>query len=222
MSEVDSVEPNHHSAQAHGHSGESKPFRAPPGLELLAPESAEHPVSSGDGWLTIATAVSDPCEASDAVEPDGFQPPPGLDKKAKGEKTSDEGGRQTISLGSLILADRNELKSNSPIFCPLLTTKDAAVMMHQAGLSQQQPKTKLRAKAESYVPTATQSGNTYPFVPASTVKNMWQKWSSQSAGYWGQSGFYPETLDGVSSSDTTISNYSEYDYTSSYNSSDSW
>lgn len=184
-----------------GPTEDTQPLASPPGLEDVAPppglefmknmSNAEKGMESDD---TLSTTGS------------GRQLSENEESASDGEKPA----KQTLCLGSLVLAERNELKASAKMFTPMLSaTGPATDEIQRTPL-----RTKLRTRADLFVPTQaapTQSNNGYPFLPSSAVKETWQKWHMRNAMFGGQ-------MDGVSSYDTSVGSYSENTeaWTSSY------
>jgi len=225
---------------------EDMPFRAPPGLELLENEPAKIPTEKKPCKLSLMDLCAPAEDTPTLASPPGLEdvaPPPGLEfmKMSNAEKDmesddtcattgsgrrlfdyEDSGsdgekqGKQTLCLGSLVLAERNELKASAKMFTPMLSAAGASPASDEI---QRTPlRTKLRTRADLFVPvqaTPSQSNNVYPFLPASAVKETWQKWHLRNAMM---------GVDGVSSYDTSIGSYSEntVDWTSSYEDMGEW
>lgn len=171
----------------------AKTFEAPPGLPM--------PIKIDMGVESDATSAGSGRQLSDNEDSGG----------SDGEEVSKEEPKP-LRLGLVLaLAERNQLKSDSKPFCPMLPSDAAAMLLPEARTPL---RTKLCAKAQSYVPAASQS---YPFLPADTVSDVWEKFRSR---YAGQPEFYSET-DGVSSYDTSLGGYSEYD-SSPYGNTEEW
>jgi len=125
----------------------------------------------------------------------GFAPPPGLSESdgsttvgGRGVSDSDSSDSDDLSgempspklcldslVGSgLVLSEVSELKATAPMFCPLLSPSTAALLMPD--VAQRTPlRTKLRAKADLYVPA--------PFVPMAAVNDAWQNWHMENSSY---------------------------------------
>jgi len=174
--------------------------RAPPGLEKSISDS-ETPVKIKTPALTLsldALCIDAPNipEAKINLLPPGpfnfrklagLAPPPGLSESedsttvggASDADTSDSDDMPspkiclaTLVGGGLVLSEVSELKATAPLFCPLLSPSTAALLMPD--VAQRTPlRTKLRAKAELYVPA--------PFVPMAAVNEPWQNWHMQNS-----------------------------------------
>jgi hypothetical protein len=156
---------------------------------------------------------------------EAIEPPPGLSLPEKGAESDTSVGSlssagQQLSENDdsgpsdgeekpglklvLALATRNTLKANSPMFCPVLSPGTASLLMPD--VAQRTPlRTKLRSKADVYVPGA----GPLPFMPMAAVNESWQKWHTQNSMY----EYYAEP-DG--SYDASAEYYEEQDCTSSY------
>lgn len=78
----------------------------------------------------------------------------------------------------LVLAEVSQLKATSPMFHPLLSQSDAALLLNDAIAPQRTPlRTKLRSKAQGFVPSA----GVDCFVPTATANESWQtSWQNES------------------------------------------
>jgi len=178
--------------------------RAPPGLEKSISDS-ETPVKIKAPALKLSLdalcidAPRIPDEKTNFLPPGpfdfrklaGLAPPPGLsesdDSTTDGgpvasdadTSDSDEMPSPKICLASLVgnglvLSEVSELKATAPMFCPLLSPSTADLLMPD--VAQRTPvRTKLRAKAELYVPA--------PFVPMAAMNEPWQNWHLQNSSY---------------------------------------
>jgi len=155
----------------------------PPGLSLPAVEKgAESDTTVGSLSSTgLQLSESDDSEPSDGEEKPGFKL-------------------------VLALATRNKLKADSPMFCPVLSHETASLIMPD--VAERTPlRTKLRSKANSYVPSA----GSLPFMPMAAVNESWQSWQTQNS----MCEYYAES-DG--SHDAGPEYYEDRDCTSSYES----
>lgn len=216
--------------------GGQKAFKPPPGL---APQSIDKPqkvFSKADSWLLAGL---------DDLKQKAVTPPPGLegmesdDTSAGGQHSSesDDPGQSDDDKPSfgicLVLAERNHLKADAPMFRPSLSPSAAATLMPEP--VQRTPlrtplRTKLCSKADLFQPSASPDAATaapgaLPFVPMAAVKESWQKWNMRESMYSEHSngispydantGYYDEN-DGISSYDTSAGYYSEHDGICSY------
>jgi len=198
-----------------------KPIRPPPGLWLSENASAAPVKKAAAMQLSLADMF-----APVAIEPPpglAIEPPPGLSLPEKGAESDTSIGSlssagQQLSENDdsgpsdgeelpglklvLALATRNTLKANSPMFTPVLAPGAASLLM--PGVAQRTPlRTKLRSKADVYVPGA----GPLPFMPMAAVNESWQKWHTQNSMY----EYYAEP-DG--SYDASAEYYEEQDCTS--------
>jgi hypothetical protein len=163
-----------------------EPFEAPPGLPTPIKLDAGLELESDDTSAGSAR-LSDTEESGQSDE-------------------EDSGNSKPLRLGLVLaLAERNQLKSDSKPFCPLLSS-DAAAMLLSESMTPVPARTKLCSKAASYTPTAWHASD------------AWQTWDMQ---YGDESEYYADK-DGTSSYDTSPGGYSEYDGTSSYEHADDW
>lgn len=206
----------------------------PPGLWLSENASAAPVKKAAAMQLSLADMFA-PVEQQIIQPPPGLElpgskleaiePPPGLSLPEKGAESDTSIGSlssagQQLSENDdsgpsdgeekpglklvLALATRNTLKANSPMFCPVLSPGTASLLMPD--VTQRTPlRTKLRSKADVYVPGA----GPLPFVPMAAVNESWQKWRTQNPMY----EYYAEA-DG--SYDASAEYYEEQDCTSSY------
>lgn len=163
---------------------DGKVIAPPPGLSLL---SEEQGIESDD---TSAGGPSS-SETEDSGQSDGEQSSPGL-----------------------VLAEVSQLRTESPLFQPLLTPGAAAILFPHAAAGKPL-RTKLRSKANVYVPAADAAEaaldtGALPFVPMASVNEAWQTWQMQNSMY--------GELDGYSSYDGNAGYFSKHDGISSYES----
>jgi hypothetical protein len=211
---------------------EEMSFPVPPGFELLENEPAFIPTENKPCKLSLMDLCGPAADVEPLGCPPGLEdvlPPPGLEKgiesddtdtttgsdgrlseaEDSGQSDSEKPEKQTLCLGSLVLAERSELKASAKMFTPLLSATAAATLAEET--QRTSFRTKLRTKADLFVPpqaAPTQTNTIYPFLPSSAVKDMWQKWYMHNEMYGGTSEWNSE-MDGVSSYDTSVGNYSE-------------
>lgn len=141
-------------------SPENQAFRPPPGLEILvvADNQAEKLFPPGLFLGGKKSAESDFVN----VDSNNYEEIGCVD---------DDGGHPTTSIG-LVLADVSHLKASSPIFCPIFSSTTAAQLMPD--LAQKKPaRTKLRSKADAYVPAHTpmpHARECLPFIPRASLE----------------------------------------------------
>lgn len=130
----------------------------------------------------------------------GPLPPPGLTSRfaQKGAEAAKDGGGSCMGEEgdraqptTLVLSEVSHLNAKSPMFCPMLSPSTVKMLMPDVRKPPSQPaRTKLRAKADVYVPGGTAApmaaGNNAaakPFVPMAPVNESWQTWHMKDSSF---------------------------------------